>query len=123
LRQGLQLRATLLRLTSTRRLLLLTLHRISADGWSIDVLVRELGALYDAFSAGRPSPLAELPIQYAHFAARQRDGLQGELLERELRYWKQQLKGAPALLELPTERPRPALHTHQGTTDTAVFPP
>jgi amino acid adenylation domain-containing protein len=122
LRQALKLRAMLFRLASTQHLLVLTLHHISADGWSTQLLLRELGSLYDAFCAGRPSPLAELPIQYADFAAWQREWLQGEVLETQLGYWKAQLKGAPALLELPTERPRPASQTHRGATETAVFP-
>jgi len=70
-------------------------------------LLRELGTLYEAFSAGRPSPLAELPTQYADFAEWQRDWLQGEVLEKHLGYWKEQLKGTPAMLELPSERLRP----------------
>jgi len=122
LRQALKLRATLFRLTSTQHLLLLNLHHISADGWSIGVLVRELGSLYEAFSSGRPSSLAELPIQYADFAVWQREWLQGEVLETQLGYWKELLKGAPALLELPTERPRPASQSYRGATEAAVFP-
>src|SRR5207248_904609 len=70
--------------------------------------------LYNAFREGRPSPLAELPLQYADFAAWQRDWLQGEVLERQVSYWKERLSDAPALLELPTDRPRPAMGTSRG---------
>src|SRR5205823_8561896 len=96
--------------------LLLTLHHIVADGWSMGVLVRELSALYQAFSAGAPWPLARLPIQYADFAQWQRRWLSGEVLEGQLGYWQQQLAGAPALLELPTDRPRPAVQSFRGAS-------
>ena len=84
------------------------MHHIASDMWSTGVLVREVALLYEAFSEGRPSPLEELPIQYADFAVWQRQWLQGELLEQQLGYWKKQLQGAPPILELPMDRPRPA---------------
>ncbi len=104
------LRATLLRLDEQEALLVVTLHHIIADGWSIGVFIRDLGELYSAARQGRAARLPELPIQYADFAAWQRDWLKGELLERELGYWRAQLDGVPATLELPTDHPRP-IHT------------
>jgi amino acid adenylation domain-containing protein len=114
LARGPLLRVCLLRLGEAEHGLLLTLHHIVADGWSMGVFVREVSALYQAFSTGRPSPLAALPIQYADFAAWQREWLQGEVLNAQLGYWKKQLAGAPALLDLPTDRPRPAVQTFRG---------
>jgi hypothetical protein len=102
LSQGPLLRATLLRLGERDHVLLLTMHHIVSDGWSMSILFRELSVLYEAFSTGRPSPLPELAIQYADFAVWQRQWLQGEVLE-------EQLDAAPPLLELPTDRPRPAI--------------
>jgi hypothetical protein len=86
--------------------LLIAMHHIVSDAWTRGILNRELALLYGAFSRGEPSPLAELPIQYADYAEWQRSWLTGEALERQLAYWKQQLTGAPALLELPIDRPR-----------------
>ncbi|TDX61138.1 amino acid adenylation domain-containing protein [Methylosinus sp. sav-2] len=91
-----------------------TLHHIVSDGWSTDVLMREFAALYDARIAGRPSPLAPLPIQYADYAAWQRDWLRGELLERQLSYWRRTLSDAALVLELPTDHPRPAVQDTAG---------
>jgi amino acid adenylation domain-containing protein len=110
-------RASLLRLGEEEHVALLTVHHIVSDGWSMDVLVRELAALYDAYSQGKPSPLAELPVQYADYAAWQREWLSGGRLESQLSYWKGQLEGAPAL-ELPTDRPRQAAQTYGGATET-----
>src|SRR5207253_5496506 len=84
-------------------------------------MMRELEALYNALHADRPVPLAELPIQYADYAAWQREWLQGETLERQLAYWRGQLTGIPALLELPTDRPRPAVRTFPGARKTSEF--
>src|SRR5215217_18556 len=114
LTKGPLLRAKLLRLGENEHVLLLTMHHIVSDGWSMGVFVRELAALYEAYMAGRPSPLQELPIQYTDFAAWQRDWLQNEKLEEQLSYWKAQLADAPPLLELPTDRPRPPVQTHKG---------
>ncbi|MBE8964966.1 amino acid adenylation domain-containing protein [Nostocales cyanobacterium LEGE 12452] len=110
------LRATLLRLKETEHILVFTMHHIISDGWSMGVLIEEVTALYEAFSKGQPSPLAELPIQYVDFASFQRQQLQGEVLKSQLSYWKQQLEGAPELLELPTDKPRPAIGSFQGST-------
>ncbi|HXO21370.1 MAG TPA: amino acid adenylation domain-containing protein, partial [Thermoanaerobaculia bacterium] len=109
LARGPLLRVALVVLGEREHLLLVTLHHIVSDGWSMGVLVGELATLYAAFAAGRPSPLSELPIQYADFASWQREWLTGEVLAGQLEYWRGRLAGAPALLELPTDRPRPAL--------------
>jgi acyl carrier protein len=103
------LRGLLLRLDEQRHMLALTLHHIIFDGWSMGVILREIIALYGAFSAGKPSPLPELPIQYGDYAAWQRQRLQGELLERQLAYWKNELGGKVVALNLPTDRPRPTV--------------
>ncbi|HEV7376650.1 MAG TPA: condensation domain-containing protein, partial [Pyrinomonadaceae bacterium] len=116
LSSGPLVRATLLRLGAEESVLLLTMHHITSDGWSLDVLSRELRALYAAFHEGRSSPLTELPIQYADFAVWQREWLQGEALESQLSYWKKQLTGAPSALELPTDRPRPFVPTYRGAS-------
>jgi len=107
------LRVTLFQLDAVDRILLLNLHHIVADGWSIGVLVREIGTLYTAFSSGKPSPLPALPIQYADFAHWQREWLQGQVLESHLSYWQQQLAELP-VLNLPTDRPRRSCQSYQG---------
>ncbi|NJL19776.1 MAG: amino acid adenylation domain-containing protein [Leptolyngbyaceae cyanobacterium SM1_3_5] len=108
------LRLRLLRLSAIDHVLLLTLHHIAADGWSINLLIREVIALYDALIQGKPAALPELPIQYADFAQWQRQWLQGEPIDRQLAYWRSQLQDAPPLLELPIDRPRPAVQTGCG---------
>ena len=108
------LRVALLRLAADRHVLVLAMHHIVSDGWSIGVLVREVEALYAAFAQGRPSPLPELPVQYADYAVWQRRWLADGALERQLAYWTRQLAGAPAALELPTDRPRPAVPSFRG---------
>jgi non-ribosomal peptide synthetase component F len=107
------LRAGLLRLGEVDYVFLFTLHHIVGDGWSLGVLSRELAEIYGAFAQGRPSPLPELPIQYADFAVWQRDWLQGAVRDGQLAYWREQLSGLP-VLQLPTDRPRPAVQTYQG---------
>ena len=120
LRNGPLIRARLLRLKDNAEqqdaLLLLTMHHIVSDGWSAELLVKEFSALYRAFTQGLAAPLAELPIQYADFACWQRQWLNGEVLERQLHYWRQQLDGSPLVLDLPTDRPRPAVMTYRGAT-------
>jgi amino acid adenylation domain-containing protein len=106
LTRGPLIRTTLLRLAPADHVFLLTVHHIASDGWSTGVLLRELSALYQAFANGKPSPLAELKIQYADFAVWQRKWLQGTALERQLAYWRRQLNEIPRL-QLPTDRPRP----------------
>ncbi len=108
------LRVKLLRLTDDDHVLLITMHHIISDGWSIKVLIRELSALYEAYTNGQPAALPELPIQYADFATWQREWLQGERLEEQLFYWREQLAGSLPLLELPTDRPRPNFKTIHG---------
>ncbi len=117
LQQAPLLRTTLLQLNPQEFVLLLTMHHIVADGWSIGVLIQELAAFYQAFHTPHPAPhtLPTLPIQYADFAVWQQT-LQKDLLETQLAYWKQQLQEAPPFLELPTDRPRPPEQTYQGAT-------
>ncbi|WP_218080278.1 non-ribosomal peptide synthetase [Anthocerotibacter panamensis] len=116
LEQGPLLRCTLLKLGATEHVLLLTVHHIAADGWSLGVLIRELACLYPAFLQDRPHSLQPLPIQYADFAHWQRHYLTGERLERHLTYWQEHLTGAPPLLALPTDHPRPTRPTFRGST-------
>src|SRR5262249_26511918 len=99
LTRGPLLRLTVLQLSENKHVLLLTMHHIVSDGWSMGVLMRELTVLYDAFSRGESSPLPELPVQYADYAVWQREWLQGEVLEQQMKYWREQLQGAPAVLE------------------------
>ncbi len=115
------LRASLLQIAEHDHVLLLTMHHIVSDGWSMSVLFREIGVLYEAFVNNLPSPLGELSIQYADFAMWQREWLQGGVLEMQLAYWKKQLAGAPAVLELPTDRPRPLLQTFNGACHSLVL--
>ena len=107
-------RFSLLRLSRSEHLLLFNMHHMIADGWTIGILLEELHHLYDAFSRGQEHKLGELPIQYADFAHWQRGRLRGEVLEHLLNYWKQQLSGAPELLTLPGDRPRPKVQTANG---------
>ncbi|ETX03424.1 MAG: hypothetical protein ETSY1_00095, partial [Candidatus Entotheonella factor] len=108
------LRAQLLQLAADEHVLLLTMHHIASDGWSMGVLVQELAALYEAFTHQRPSPLPDLPIQYADFAHWQRQWLQDEILESQLSYWTSQLSDAPPLLPLPADYPRPPVESFRG---------
>lgn len=107
--------------SETHHILLLTLHHIAADGWSIDILLKELTVLYSAFSQDRPSPLTDLSIQHADFAVWQRQWLQGEVLEKQLNYWKQQLADS-SVLNLPTDYPRPAIQTFKGKKEALELP-
>jgi amino acid adenylation domain-containing protein len=111
---GPMIRARLIRLAETDHVLLYPMHHIASDGWSNGIFLREIGALYGAFVAGRPSPLGDLPIQYADYAQWQRAWLTGEALDRQIAYWKKHLEGAPRALDLPTDRPRPPVQTHRG---------
>ncbi|MDB4947768.1 MAG: Malonyl CoA-acyl carrier protein transacylase [Gemmatimonadetes bacterium] len=110
------MRARLLRVAPEDHVLLFTLHHVAGDGWSMGVVARELGALYEAFAEGRPDPLPPLPVQYADFALWQREHLRGDTLERHLAYWRERLAGVPPVLDLPTDRPRPAVASHRGGT-------
>ncbi len=115
LAQGPLVRTALLQLEAEEHALLLTMHHIISDGWSMVVFLQELAALYEDFSASRPSSLSELPIQYVDFTIWQREWLQGRVLEQQMAYWKQQLEGASANLELPTDHPRPLVQTNRGS--------
>ncbi|MCF7222341.1 non-ribosomal peptide synthetase [Marilutibacter chinensis] len=117
------IRGRLLRLADHEHVLLVTQHHVVSDGWSIGVLVRELSALYHAFASGQADPLPPLPVQYADYAAWQRSRLQGEALERQIAFWRTHLDGAPSLLELPTDRPRPLMQSYAGACHPVVVPP
>ncbi|MDZ8051397.1 MAG: amino acid adenylation domain-containing protein [Aulosira sp. ZfuCHP01] len=112
------LRVTLLCLSEQEYIFLTTIHHIISDGWSLSMFMRELMALYHAFSQGQPSPLLDLPIQYADFALWQRECLQGELLTSKLAYWQRQLAGSLPVLQLPTQRTRPAVQSFLGARQT-----
>jgi amino acid adenylation domain-containing protein len=122
LQRGPLLRVQLLRLSEEEHVLLVTMHHIVSDGWSMGVLVKEVVALYSAFSRGESAPLEELPVQYADYAVWQREWLRGEVLERQLSYWRKQLSGAPAVLEVPTDRPRPAMQSFRGSFEPLTAP-
>ncbi|MDE5121367.1 MAG: condensation domain-containing protein, partial [Trichodesmium sp. St19_bin1] len=107
------IRAQLFQLGTTEHILQITLHHIASDGWSLTVLPKELSAIYTATLLEKPSPLPELPIQYADFAVWQKNYLQGVTLETQLSYWKQKLQDLPQL-QLPTDHPRPAVETFNG---------
>jgi len=112
LARGPLIRARVLRLAADDHVLLFTMHHIISDGWSMGVLVAEIGALYSAYAQNRESPLRDLPIQYADFAQWQRQWMQGEVLAEQLDYWRRQLAGDLPVLSLPTDYPRPLV---QGT--------
>ncbi|AUB41615.1 Glutamate-1-semialdehyde aminotransferase [Nostoc flagelliforme CCNUN1] len=116
------LRVKLLRLDGEDHVILLTFHHIVSDGWSTDILIREVAAVYTTFCAGRPSSLPQLPIQYADFAVWQRQWLEGEALNNQLAYWQKQLSGELPILQLPTDRPRPTVQTYAGKTLSFVLP-
>jgi len=115
------LRLLLLRIETEEHELLGTLHHIAADGWSLEVLVRELRVLYRAFAHREPSPLADLPLQYGDWAVWQRRWLQGEALESLRSAWRRRLEGVPTVLELPTDRPRPPVPGYRGVARTLVL--
>jgi amino acid adenylation domain-containing protein len=123
LKKGPLLRITLVRMAAEEHALLLAMHHIVTDGWSMNILVREAVALYAMYSAGLAPGLSPLPIQYADFAVWQRSWLQGEVLEQQLAYWKQHLGAKPAVLELPTDFPRPAVQTYRGASFIFPFSP
>ena len=107
-------RASLLILGELDHVLLVVMHHIASDGWSLGVLVRELSRLYPAFCAGQPSPLPELPVQYIDYAAWQRKWLASGVIEAQLPYWKEQLRGPLPVLEIPADHPRPAVQSYRG---------
>ncbi|MBO0782396.1 MAG: amino acid adenylation domain-containing protein, partial [Ktedonobacteraceae bacterium] len=116
LSKGPLLRVKVLKLEEQQHVVLFTMHHIVSDGWSMGILIGEVRDLYRAYIAGEPSPLAELPIQYADFAVWQREYLTGRLLESEVGYWRERLKDA-ATLELPTDHARPAMPSHRGGSE------
>ena len=118
----LMLRATLLRLGESEFLLLLVSHHIASDAWSVGLLYDELASLYPSFAAGRAATLPELPLQYADFSVWQRQRMTGEVLEKELAYWKRQLHGGSPVLDLPTDRPRPDVQSYAGASQSIVLP-
>jgi amino acid adenylation domain-containing protein len=116
------IRARLLKLGPKEHVLLLSFHHIAFDGWSYGVFEKELAVLYGAFLQGKEvSPLAELPLQYVDFASWQRQRLQGEILKEQLDYWQKKLRGTLPVLELPTDRPRPAIQTYRGSISYSVL--
>ncbi len=116
------MRVTLVRMSNEVHVLLLTMHHIISDAWSTGILIRELVTLYMAYSNGRTSPLAKLPVQYADYAAWQREWLSGEVLDRQLDYWRKELSGAPQVINLPADRPRPAINSYRGGNYSFVLP-
>ncbi|NCS32797.1 MAG: amino acid adenylation domain-containing protein [Microcystis aeruginosa G11-01] len=117
------IRATLLKLSDTEHFLLICLHHIVSDGWSMGVFIQELTTLYNAYTKGLEPLLPELPIQYADFAIWQREYLQGEIRQNQLNYWQKQLAAAPALLHLPTDRPRPPEQRFEGDQINGILSP
>ena len=116
------IRASLVRLGAEDHVLLVTMHHIVSDGWSMGVLIKEVGTLYRAFINDEPSPLAELPVQYADFAVWQRQWLSGEVFETHLSYWRRQLGGELPVLSLPTDKPRPEVQSFRGSSQSLQLP-
>jgi amino acid adenylation domain-containing protein len=114
LARGPLVRGRLVRMAADEHVLMVTMHHVVSDGWSVGVLVQELSALYAALREGRADPLPELPVQYADYAAWQRRWVSGEVLGRQAEHWKRTLSGAPPVLELPADRPRPAQQDYAG---------
>ena len=115
LEQGPVWRVALMRLGAEEHMLLLSLHHVASDGWSMGVMIKEFTTLYEGYRHGRETVLPELPAQYVDYTVWQREWLQGEALERELEYWRKQLEGSAGLLELPAGRSRPATQTYRGS--------
>src|SRR5205085_4101557 len=122
LSEGPLVRTALIKAEEQEHVVLLTMHHIVSDAWSIGILIQEVAALYDSFSKGLPPSLEELPIQYADYAAWQRGWLQGDVLESQLAYWRDHLSGASMALELPTDRPRPPVQTFDGAVHNFALP-
>jgi acyl carrier protein len=117
LTRGPLMRASLLRVNEQEHILAVCMHHIVSDGWSIGVFIDEMARLYGAYSEGKASPLPELTIQYGDYALWQRQWLKGEVLETEIGYWKKQLEGAPAAIDLKTDRVRPEVQTYEGRSE------
>jgi amino acid adenylation domain-containing protein len=122
LEKGPLVRVQLIKLQDTDHVVMFTMHHIISDGWSIGVLIEEIAALYNAFNNDQDSPLPDLPVQYVDFSAWQRQWLQGEILEKQISFWKDQLGVNPPVLELPTDFPRPSIQTFNGNTLSMTFP-
>ncbi len=122
LASDLMLRACLLQLSPQEHILLLVMHHIASDEWSISILFEQLTTIYQAFIEGKPNPLTKMPIQYADFAQWQRQWLSGEVIQNQINYWKHHLGGATPVLELPTDRPRPPVQTYRGAKQSFVLP-
>ncbi|MBU8901081.1 non-ribosomal peptide synthetase, partial [Corallococcus sp. M34] len=122
LQSGPLLRATLLRLSDREHVLVLVMHHIVSDGWSMEILVRELTAFYDAFTRKSGASLPELPVQYGDYSVWQREWLTGGVLGAQLTYWRAQLQGSSRALELPTDRPRPSTQSFRGSIRAVSWP-
>ncbi|WP_447971452.1 amino acid adenylation domain-containing protein [Nitrospira sp. M1] len=122
LAHGPLVRMKLLHLNKETSVLFVTMHHIVADGWSVGILVRELGSMYKAALEGKPSPLPALPLQYVNYVQWQKLRLQGPFLEGQLAYWRKRLQGTPAMLVLPTDRPRPSVQSHRGAMHSFMIP-
>jgi amino acid adenylation domain-containing protein len=121
LTRGPLLRTALLQLSRDQYILVLAMHHIITDGWSISILFRELAHCYEAYASGREPQLPELPIQYVEYAQWQREYITGEVLAKQVKYWKNKLAGAQTILDLPTDRPRPTTHSWHGATEELIF--
>ena len=121
LQHGPMIRGQLIRLASKDYVLAITMHHIVSDGWSLGIFINELSTLYRAYATGQPDPLPPLSMQYADYAIWQRSWLTGDVLKRQTAYWERTLTGAPALLELPTDRPRPMQQSHLGASVPVLF--
>ena len=116
------IRATVVHISAVEHRLLLTIHHIIADEWSMELIHHEVSQLYGSFARGQPSPLPDLPIQFGDFAAWQRNWLQGDVLQQQLSFWKEELAGAPSIIELATDKPRPASQSFRGATEAFELP-
>ncbi|HKB97973.1 MAG TPA: amino acid adenylation domain-containing protein, partial [Terriglobales bacterium] len=121
LTRGPLLRTVLVQLSRDQYILVLVMHHIITDGWSISILFRELAHCYEAFMSGQEPELPELPVQYSEYAHWQREYITGEVLAKQVTYWKGKLAGAPTILDLPTDHPRPATHSWHGATEELIF--
>ena len=121
LTRGPLLRTVLLQVSRDQYILVLAMHHIITDGWSISILFRELAHCYEAYASGREPQLPELPIQYVEYAQWQREYITGEVLAKQVEYWKNKLAGAQTILDLPTDRPRPTTHSWHGATEELIF--
>ena len=115
--RGPLIRGRLVKVSEAEHVFLLTMHHIVSDGWSIGVMIREVGSLYDSYSKGEESKLEEMEIQYGDFAVWQREYLRGEVMERQMGYWRRQLEGAPTVLEMPVDRVRGRVQSYRGGSE------